>query len=230
MEIMHYYRALRRKWIFLLIVPALVTLFVAYQFLQYDPTYTASARVTVTRAPQQIETEDYRYNEYYLYLASEFMLDDMVELVQGNVFARDIIQILNDEYEIELTIENIEEIIHANRLHRILSIQTVHPEQDIALAVSYAAIQLLEDKGTEYFFNDEQGERSALIEPVDVPEEAMSTEQRDRLLLLMQIAAAAIAGAFLALFLDYLDDSLHNSEATERALDIPVLTSIPKES
>jgi capsular polysaccharide biosynthesis protein len=58
---------------------------------------------------------------------------------------------------------------------------------------------------------------------------ASANSNKRNLLYLLQIAVALFAGVVIALFVDYLDDSLRSPEAVSTALGVPVIGVIPRE-
>src|SRR6185437_5725106 len=90
-ELKTYLSILWRRWYIVVLVPLIVLVGVVYQSRNSKLTYSAQARVSVVRSseePQQ--TQYFQYDGYYQYLASEYALDDLVQVVQGNVFASDV--------------------------------------------------------------------------------------------------------------------------------------------
>lgn len=227
MELKHYLSILRRRWIPLIAVPAIVAVFVVVQAFGSDPAHTASAQMTVTREPQQIGIDDFRYNEYYLFLASEFLVDDLVEVVHGNVFAEDVHQRLLDAHGIDIPSGEIQVSIEADRQHRILTMHVTTPEPDRSVLIAQEAANQLSEDATRYF-GFEDNERGALVRPVQVPEAAFEAGGRDQIFWVLQILIAVFAGVLLAFFLDYMDDSLHTSEMVENSLDLGVIAEVPR--
>lgn len=227
MELKHYLSILRRRWIPLVAVPAIVAVFVVTQIIGSDPAYTASAQMTVTREPQQIGIEDFRYNEYYLFLSSEFLVDDLAQIVQGNVFAEDVHQRLLDVHDIDIPASEIQAAIAADRQHRILSMHITTPDSERSTLIARESASQLSEEATTYF-GFEGNERGALVRPVQLPETAFQTGARDQIFWVLQILLAVFAGVLLAFFLDYMDDSLHTAEMVESSLDLDVIAEVPR--
>lgn len=87
MELKSYLHVLLRRWPAVLILPLLVGLFAIYEDATRTTHYAATARLAVVRQPDPQPVQDFRYDEYYNYLTSEFKIDDLTETVSGNVFA-----------------------------------------------------------------------------------------------------------------------------------------------
>jgi capsular polysaccharide biosynthesis protein len=211
----------------LITVPMLVGMFVMMQMVSGDPTYTASAQLTITRAPQQLEIEDFRFNEYYLFRSSEFMLDDLVEIVRGNVFAADIQERIRDEFGTDIPAGEIQSAIASNRRHRILTIDVTNADADRAVMIAQAATEQLSQEAPKYFGFDAP-ERGALVEPVQVADHAGQTAGQDQIFWALQLLVAVFAGVLLAFLFDHLDDRLHSAEMVEHSLGLDVIAEVPR--
>jgi capsular polysaccharide biosynthesis protein len=226
LELKHYLTILARRWMFVVTVPAIVALVIMYQMLTAEAGYTASASLAVTRAPQQEGIDDFRFNEYYLYLASEFAVDDLVEVVRGNVFALDVSETLSEDFGVEVSPGEIQRSIESNRQHRILTLDVQSHDPDRAVLIAQGAAHRLQHDAARYFgFDNEQ--RGVVVSAVQLPEGAASSQNRDRMIWLLQFLVAGFAGVLLAFLYDYFDDTLHSEEMVREALDTDVLASIP---
>jgi capsular polysaccharide biosynthesis protein len=69
----------------------------------------------------------------------------------------------------------------------------------------------------------------AVVQVIDQPGQAGPDNSRARLLLVLQVIAAAGAGVLLAFLVDYLDDTFHDGEVAAATLGVPHLASVPVE-
>jgi capsular polysaccharide biosynthesis protein len=226
-ELKQYLLVLRRRWIPLVIVPAVVALLVLVQALGTEASYTATTKLSVTRAPQQLDIEDFRYDEYHLFLASEFFIDDLVEVVRGSVFAEDVHARVLENHGVDIPPGEVQGSIISERRHRILTIDVTNHDPDRAVLIARAASQQLNQQATKYFGFDNP-DRAALVEPIQLPEHAHSSISRDQIFWLLQIMVAVFAGVLLAFLLDYLDDRLYTTEMVERAVELDVIAEVPR--
>lgn len=210
-----------------LMVPMLVGMFVMVQVLGAEPSYMASAQLTVTRAPQQSEIEDFRYNEYYLFLSSEFLVDDLVEVVRGNVFAEDVHQRILDEFGADIPSGEIQAAIDSDRRHRILTLDVSHHNEDYAVMIAQAATRQLGENATNYFGFDSD-ERGAVVEAIQIPGSASPELGRDQIFWALQLLVALFGGLLIAVFLEYIDDRLYTAEMVERSLGLDVVGEVPR--
>ena len=95
MELQRYWDIVWRRLPVVLAVPLLVALGSLALFLARPVSYTAKTRVQLELIPQQANNDNFfRYNDYYNYLATEYAVDDLVEVLSGNVFQADVARTL----------------------------------------------------------------------------------------------------------------------------------------
>ena len=95
MELKQYvYIIWKRAWIpvVLVVIVAVVSLLTAST---PAPSYSTTMRFTVGVRPQETD-EQYSYDSYYAWLASEYLVDDMTGLVSSQAFAADVNQHLQE--------------------------------------------------------------------------------------------------------------------------------------
>lgn len=228
MELKEYLSVLRRRWYFVAVVPLLVLIGVLYQASQASTSYTATVRMAVARAPEPEppQRDFFRYDQYYAYLSSEYLIDDLVEVVRGNVFAGDVSRMLVATEGIEVSPSEVQGSLASERINRILSIHITSGDPDLAVAIAQAAAATLEEKAGSYF-NFPNAETMVSVAPVQLPEQAAANTQRQQLLLVLQVVIGLFAGVLIAFLVDYLDDTLRSPETVAAALDLPVLGTIP---
>ncbi|MCX2727840.1 Wzz/FepE/Etk N-terminal domain-containing protein [Thermomicrobium sp. 4228-Ro] len=229
MELKAYLAILWRRRVIVAVVPAVALLAIVVQALQYQPRWTASATVIVTRLPQETPPDQYRYDEYYLYLTNEYTVDDFTEVVRGNVFATDVARRAEALLGSPVEPGEVQGGISVTRRNRavLLSITARDPQRAVALAT--AAVDALRERGTQYFgFTDPQ--RQVIVQVIEQPNSAVPDTMRTRLLWAIQLVVALAAGLFLAFLADYFADALYTPEEVQHALRIPVLVTIPTAS
>ncbi len=226
MELAYYISMLKRRWIAVVAVPALVALFVLVQVLISSPAYTTSAQFTVTRVPQQMDIQEFRYNEYYLFLSSEFFVDDLVEVVLGSVFAADVHERIQAEFGVDIPPGEVQMALDSDRTHRILTVDVAHENEDAAVMIAQSATRQLNENAATYFGFDDD-ERGALVETIQFPGAAMQDATRDQIFWALQLLLAVFAGVLIGLLLEYLDDTIYSSEMVEHSLDLDVIGEVP---
>jgi capsular polysaccharide biosynthesis protein len=227
-ELKAYLAILWRRWYVVVLVPAIVLMGVLYQSRRTNPTYTATAKLSVVRAAQQANNPDVnQYNGYYQYLASEYALDDLVQVVEGNVFADDVAAHIKSDSGADVSAGEVQGALQSSRINRILTISATSTTPDRAVLIASEAAKTLEQNGTNYFKTSP--DVAASIQTIQKPLGAGENTSKRLLLYLMQIAVAVFAGVLIALFIDYLDDTLRTPESVSTALGLPVLGVIPDE-
>jgi capsular polysaccharide biosynthesis protein len=226
-ELKYYVSILKRRWIPVVMVPLLVGILVIVQVLVSQPAFSTSAQFTVTRVPQQIDIEEFRYNEYYLFLSSEFLVDDLVEVVVGNIFADDVHQRILAEYGEDIPGGEVQAAISSERTHRILTLDVSHNDEDAAVMIAQSATRQLNEDATKYFGFDDD-ERGALVETIQFPGGASPDTGRDQIFWALQLLLAVFGGLLVGIFLEYIDDRLYTSEMVEDSLDLDVIGEVPR--
>ncbi|MBX5445141.1 hypothetical protein [Sphaerobacter sp.] len=229
MELKEYLVILRRRWYFVVVVPLLVLAGVIYQASQATTSYTATVRMAVARTPDVPPPQDnvFRYDQYYAYLASEYLIDDLVEVVRGNVFAGDVSRMLMASDGIEVSPGEIQGALASERINRILTIRITSGDPNRAVAIAQAAAATLEEKAGSYF-NFPNASDIVSVTPVQVPDYAVANSQRQQLMLALQVIVGLFAGVVIAFLVDYLDDTLRSPETVSAALGLPVIGTIPE--
>ncbi len=227
MELKAYLATLWRRWYVIVLVPAIVLVGVLLQSRRTTPTYTSTAKVTVIRSSEQPNNPNFQYDGYYQYLASEYALDDLVQVVQGNVFADDVAKNIKADTGQDISAGEVQGAIASSRVNRILTLNVTSSSPDRAVTIASEAAKTLQQKGTDYFKTTP--DVTASIQTIQQPLGAGENTSKRMLLYLMQIAVAIFGGILIALFIDYLDDTLHTPEAVTTALGLPVVGVIPSD-
>jgi capsular polysaccharide biosynthesis protein len=225
MELKHYLRIIARRWPIIVFLPLLVGLLAVYQFAVRDATYTSHVAAVVTRHPDPQQSDEYQYDAYYNYVSSEFAIDDLVEAVNGNVFAQAVAERARAAGA-DVSTSEVQGALAADRRHRILHVTAGSRDQAQAETIAQAAAAELEARAFHYLGVDTAG-TTAIVSIIERPEQAVRDISRLQLLILLQLLAAAGAGVLLAFFLEYLDDTLYDREAVELALRLPHLADVP---
>jgi capsular polysaccharide biosynthesis protein len=225
-ELKSYLNILKRRWPIVVLLPLLVALGALYQDATRDPQYSTDVRATVIRQPDAAPAGEFDYDRYYNYLASEFAIDDLVEAVRGNVFAEGVVARLPAGSDVSAG--DVQNILAADRQHRILTMTATSTDGTEAELVARAAVEELEQAAFQYLGVEAIGSE-AVVEIIQTPGAASPDTGRARLLLILQVVAALGTAVLLAFLIDYLDDTLYDAESTAAALRVPHLASVPGE-
>lgn len=228
MELKHYWQIIwKRIWI-----PALLLVIVGIASLLTNqtppPTYSTTMRFTVRVEPQPL-TNQFTYEGYYGWLASEYLADDLTAIVSSQAFAADVNRHLG-ELGSSLTLPPgvISAVTVAEKQHRIIRLNASWPNAAELDTIAQAMVQAMEQDSGKYLtkINAPGGAIIALIDP-PAPPAANPPSLTQRLNIPVRLLLALLAGLAIAFLLDYLDDSVRNRSEVE-ALDIPVLAEVPK--
>ena len=229
MELRQYWHIVwKRIWI---IVVLLIVVLIASLALRPKPAplYQATMRFLVGVAPEARTGDYYTYDRYYTWLSSEYLADDLSEVVKYSAFADDVSAHLAQGAEpISVSPGAIQGSTVAEKQHRILTLRITWGDADELAAVANAAAEVLPQNGPDYFAPIGAGEaRFTLIDrPVVVP---VGMSLRERLDLPIRLFLALLAGVAVAFLLDYLDDTVRD-QADLSAMGITVLGEIPRQS
>lgn len=222
----------RRYWIIILLLPLLAGGLSLFAALRQPVRYQASARLMVSQTPFDAagvaELPD--YNNSYSWLASEYILDDLPQVLNSLAFAEDVVQTLDAEgYSVDP--EAVRGSLRAEVLHRsvLLVAAAATPEQ--ALVIVRGAITTLQANGLKYWDRapgNGPGLQVAILDPA-TPGGPTSSTRALALDVGLRSALALAAGIALALLLHYLDDRLRSREQAEQWTGARVLAVIPKE-
>ncbi|MDQ3525925.1 MAG: hypothetical protein M3451_12850 [Chloroflexota bacterium] len=208
-----------------MILPLLVGMLAIYQDMNRVTQYTADARLSVVRIPDPRPVEDFRYDEYYNYLTSEFKIDDLVETVNGNVFAGAVAERLTAA-GMDIDSDVVQQTIGTERRHRVLFIMVTTNEPERSLEISQAAVAELEENAPVYLDmpNDAAG---ASVRVVEYPNDASTDTTQARIILALGVLTALGAGVLLAFLVDYHDDTLYDGDSAAAATKLPLLATVP---
>ncbi|RPI49385.1 MAG: hypothetical protein EHM56_12445 [Chloroflexi bacterium] len=218
MELTHYWRILRRRW---WLVAALLAVALVASLVTYDrpaPVYQASMRFAVGIEGQEPVTAVSGEGRSDAWLASEYLADDLSEVLKGGDFAARIGE------RVGLAVPA--GAIFASREHRIMTVSITWGNRDEVQAIAEAVAAEVENVERDYFPQlAGVGAQAVLIDGPGIGEVGQGL--RDRLDLPIRLLIALVAGVALAFLWDYLDDSVR-SRAEVEALGVPLLAEIPR--
>jgi capsular polysaccharide biosynthesis protein len=187
-------------------------------------TYTTSLSFSVGVRPEPRTGDYYTYDRYYAWLASEYLIDDMSEVVRRSVFAEAVSERLSAQ-GIVVPGGAIQGSTQAGKLHRVLTLSITwgDPKQLTAIAEAAAAV-LSQDAG--FFLPQVQGDavEARLVDRGAVV--PIGPGLREQIDLPLRLLLGLVFGLALAFLLDYLDDSIRSREELE-AMGMVVMGEVP---
>jgi capsular polysaccharide biosynthesis protein len=226
MELKQYWRIIwKRAWI-----PALLLVVVAAASLLTSqtppPTYSTTMRFTVGVKPQEL-ADQYTYDSYYAWLASEYLADDMSAIVSSGAFAADVNRRLVDMGSaVQISPGSIGGVTIAEKQHRLLRLNVNWGNAAELADIATAIVTAMEEDSPKYL--TQLGTAGALINVIDGPSPPAATPASltQRLNLPVRLLLALAAGLALTFLLDYLDDSVRGRSDLE-AMNVAVLAEVP---
>ena len=227
MELREYWRILRRRWwlpVGLALLVGILTLVVHKPWQPRPPAYSAAMRFNVGVKPERIPGV-YTFDRYYTMLTSEYLVDDLGEIVRSQVFAQEVSR-RTAEQGITVPAGAIGSSTQPGKLHRILTVTVNWPDAAQLEVIANAVAATLTESSADFFGQFSADEADIrLIDPPVIAEVGVSARQQ--LDLPLRILLGLVAGAALAFLLHYLDDSVLDRPDLE-ALGLPVLGEIPR--
>jgi len=216
----------KRIWIPILLV--VVVGVVSLAMAKTPPTsYSTSMRFTVGVKPQEL-ADQFNYDNYYAWLSSEYLVDDMTALVSSQVFANDVNRHLQEMGStVQIPPSSIGGVTIGGKQHRILSLHVTWHNPDELAQIAQAIVATMEQDSSSYLA--QLGTAGALIQVIDEPtppgQNPLSLTQR--LDLPVRILLALAVGIGLTFLVDYLDTSIRGRSELE-SMGIAVLAEVPK--
>ena len=229
MELRHYFQIVRRSWALVLGLPALVALLTVGLAFVLPPTYEITAALLVTQRPiagppETVTLPD--YNLFHSWAASEYIVDDIPQIVETERFAADVAAWVGERYGRTIDPRDVSGGLEAERQHRMVYLQVSARQPDEARMIAQGASAMLRDKGLMYWNRDET--TSLDVSELELPAKAEPAQGPIRLLL--DVALRSILAGLLAIGLaflrHYLDQSVHGRGEVE-ALGLEVVGTIP---
>jgi uncharacterized protein involved in exopolysaccharide biosynthesis len=220
MELRQYWRIVWRRWwlIAALLAFVLVVSLVTYQ--EPEPVYVATMRFAIGIEGDEPVNAVSGEGRSDAWLASEYLADDLSEVLTGGDFAARISQMIGFHVPTGT--------ISASREHRIMTVSITWSDRDQAQAIAEAVGAAIENGGAEYFPQLTGVEAKAVL--IDGPAIGqVGRSLKDKLDLPIRLFVALVAGVALAFLWDYLDNTVRDRAEVE-ALGVAVLGEIPRKS
>jgi len=224
MELRQYWKIVyKRLWI---VIALIVVVLVSSLVLQpgRPALYQASMRFTVAVMPESKSGDYYAYDHYYTWMASEYFVDELTEIVGSEAFARAVSEELANS-GLDLPAGDIHGSLGADRKHRILTVHITWGKQEQLGEIANAASNVLQKRSADFL--GQLGATGADIRLIDPPVVLPAARSlKERLDLPIRMFLALLAGVALTFLLDYLDDTVRDRAEVE-AMELAVLGEIP---
>ncbi|HWP28269.1 MAG TPA: Wzz/FepE/Etk N-terminal domain-containing protein [Chloroflexota bacterium] len=238
MELAEYLAIVRRRW-WLVALTTLAALLVA-GLLAYRgaSAYKATVRLAVSvpvsedcmgrtlSSPDGASTRLLAYDcNYYAWLSSEYLADDLSEVVRSRAFAEDVSAVLGEDIDPK----SISDVVRTRKTHRILSITVTANEFARAQRIGEAIVEVLRTQPGKYLA--QLATDTGRVVVIDPPQ----TQRGDGpVAVALDIGVKTLLGLLFGLALvfalDYFDPTVRDARDVERTLGLPVLGEIPAEA
>lgn len=227
MELRAYWRIIARRWwlpVGLALLVAVLSLAMQRPWQARPVSYTASMRFSVGIKPERIPGV-YTYDRYYTMLTSEYLVDDLGEIVRSQAFAGAVSGRLAGQ-GVAVPAGAISASTQPGKLHRIMTVNVTWGNEKELQAIANAIAATLTESSAQFFaeFSAEEADIRLIDPPVFGVAGPPASEQLD---LPLRVLLALAAGLGLVFLLDYLDRSIRERSEVE-ALGLAVLSEIPK--
>lgn len=225
MELKAYWRILWRRWQLVAALMGVVLLVSVPGWLSAKPTsYQASMRFAVGVRPEPRTGDYYTYDRYYTWLSSEYLVDDLAEVIKSAEFAAAVSQELAGQ-NLRVPAGAIQGSTQAGKLHRILSVGIGWGNEEELRQIANAVVSVLSKRSAEFLA--QLGSENAAVVLIDPPVVSpIGMSLKERLDLPIRLFLALLIGVALAFALDYIDESVRHAREVELA-GLSVMGQIP---
>jgi capsular polysaccharide biosynthesis protein len=220
-ELRQYGSVLLRRWPVWAGLTALALLFSAIMAVRGPVAYEGTMRLAVGTEPLITANPQYDPN-YYAWVSSEYLADDLSELLKSEAFAQDVSAALG----YRLNPEDLAKVTRTQKTHRMLDVTVSASSFEQALAISQAYEQTINTKLDSYF--PQLRIQNAHVTMINRPkvERALTPLALVGTIVLRSLVGLAL-GIALAFLVEYLDASVRDRAEAESLTGAPVLGEIP---
>jgi capsular polysaccharide biosynthesis protein len=221
-ELRDYWAVIQRRWLLVLGL-GLSTLVASTVLALFGPTaYRAQYTLAVSVVPEPRLGPYFTYNNYYEWLTSEYLADDLSKLIESEAFAEQVGAVLGTPVEPR----SVSEVTRVKKTHRMLEVTVSETSASRALDIARAHEQVLNTRMGE-FLGQLKAENGyvRMINPPRVQRALTATGLA--LEVGLRTAVGLLAGIGLAFLLHYLDRTVHERREVEEIIGAPVLGEIP---
>jgi polysaccharide biosynthesis transport protein len=227
LELRDYFGVLRRRWQVILLTTAIVGIIATALTLRGPRSYESTVRLAVSISTNRaaVGPDPYpHFADYYAWLSSEYLADDLSEIIKSDAFAADVATHLNED----VVRSQFREVVRPKKTHRLLEVTVQAGSPDSARRIASALVDVIRTQGPKYLAQMDQS--GAKIVAIDTPTARAATTTGSQYLdIALRGSFGILFGLFLAFLVDYFDTRVRTARETERALGVPVLAEIPQE-
>jgi capsular polysaccharide biosynthesis protein len=230
LELREYWDIIRRRWW----LPVIVTLVAAVAStaigVRGAAAYKTDLRVAISTVPiPDPNAERYYDSVYYSNLTSEYLADDMSELMHSSAFAGEVKRELATSRNLNVDVETLVSATRTKKTHRFIDITITTATPELGQEIGGSISRILSDPPHLAVFLKALTAYTTQMTVVTPPD----THRANTLVgLIIEISVRTLIGLVvgigLAFLLDYLDPSVRSRQEAEALLRAPVLAEIPR--
>lgn len=218
MELRQYWQIISRRWWLIVALLGIVLVISLVTYQAPEPIYQVTMRFAIGIEGDEPVSAASGEGRSDAWLASEYLADDLSEVLKGGDFAARISRQVGFDVPTGT--------IFASREHRIMTVTITWRDRGGAQAIAEAVGAAVEDGGAGYFPQLVGIDAKAVL--IDGPGIGpVGRSLKDKLDLPIRLFVALVAGVALVFLWDYLDDTIRDRTEAE-SLGVAVLGEIPR--
>lgn len=225
MELRQYWEIIRRRWWIPAALTAIAFVASAAVALLGAAAYKTELRLAVSTRPSVDRADQLYYDPvYYANLSSEYLADDLSEIIQSEPFAEDI----SAELGYTVLPSTVAEVTRAQKTHRLIDVTITTPNRQDGIEIAGAMVRIVNDPGriSQYL-----QALDAYTSSVSVVNQPVTRRGNTVAGMISEVGLRTLVGLALGLalafLLHYLDRTIRTRHEVEELLDLPILAEIP---
>jgi capsular polysaccharide biosynthesis protein len=230
-ELRGYWNIIRRRW-WLPVAITLVALIASTAVgLRGASAYKTEMRLAVSTIPTPDPNSTLYYDPtYYSNLDSEYLADDMSELMTSRAFAGDVKrELATSSTPVDVDVEAVMNATRAKKTHRFIDISITTATLDQGQQIAGSISRILQDPAHLAIYLKALTAYNTQMTVVTPPDTHRANSPIGLISEIgLRTVIGLVIGVSLAFLVDYIDPSLRSRQETEALLRVPVLGEIPR--
>ncbi len=226
MELREIVKVLLRRWL-IVGLPTVIALGFALAGFLREPVaggFAASMRFTAATPPEAYEAAGYEDGAYYPWLASEYVVNGLVDWVRTSSFTEAVSARLAAD-DLAISPFQLRSVLTADNTRSIIDVGISWPDEAQLGQIAAAVVAVMTEDAAAVF--PQFGEAGVEVVLLDAPQlSPVPPAITSRLEPVIRVAIGLVAGVALAFLAEYLDPSLRDRHQVE-ALGYSVIAEIP---
>jgi capsular polysaccharide biosynthesis protein len=231
LELREYWDIIRRRWWLPVIVTVVAAVASTAIGVRGAAAYKTDLRIAISTVPTlDPNAERFFFDTvYYSNLTSEYLADDMSELMHSSAFAGEVKRELATSRNLNVDIETLVSSTRTKKTHRFIDITITTATPELGQEIGGSISRILSDPPHLAVFLKALTAYTTQMTVVTPPDTHRANTIPG---LIVEISVRTLIGLLvgigLAFLLDYLDSSVRSRHEAEALLRLPVLAEIPR--